>query len=71
MGIVYKTLDTVKVYIGLFIDLTKVFDMVNHDVFIWKFDAYGIRGIAYQWFVSYLKKQKTGGKNWLSWCNNW
>jgi len=32
--------------------------MVNRDICIQKLDAYGIRGIAYQWFVSYLKNRK-------------
>ena len=54
----YKTLDTIEVYRRLFIDLTKAFDMVNLDICIRKLDAYGIRGIAYQWFVSYLKNRK-------------
>jgi hypothetical protein len=37
--------------------------VVNHDICVQKLDAYGVRGIASQWFVSYLKKQKIVGKN--------
>jgi len=54
----YRTLDNKEVCVGLFVDLTKAFDMVNRDICIQKLDAYGIRGIAYQWFVSYLKNRK-------------
>jgi len=54
----YKTVDNKEVCIGLFLDLTKAFDMVNHDICIQKLDAYGIRGIAYQQFVSYKKTEK-------------
>jgi hypothetical protein len=32
--------------------------MVNHGICMQKLDSYGIRGIAYQWFVSYQKKNR-------------
>jgi len=32
--------------------------MVNHDICIQTLDAYGIRGIAYQWFVFLSKNRK-------------
>ena len=57
LEVVYKTLDNKEVCVGLFLDLTKAFDMVNHDILLQKLDAYGVRGTAYQWFVSYLKKR--------------
>jgi hypothetical protein len=37
--------------------------MINSDILFQIFDAYVIRGIAHQWFFSYLKKQKTVGRN--------
>jgi hypothetical protein len=55
---VYKTLDNKEVCVGLFLDLSKVFDMVNHNILLQKLDTYGIRGIAHQWFASYLKNRK-------------
>jgi hypothetical protein len=55
---IYKALDNKEVCVGLFLDLTKVSDMVNHNILLQKLDTHGIRGIPYQWFVSYLKNRK-------------
>ena len=48
-----------KISIGVFIDLNKAFDTVNHDLLIDKHECYGIRGIAQEWLKSYIKRQKT------------
>ena len=39
---------------GIFIDLPKVFDIVNHDILLHKLDHYGIRGLPNKWFESFL-----------------
>lgn len=52
-----EAMDQNKYSIGIFIDLSKAFDTLNHNILLTKLQHYGIRGIAYQWFHSYLKNR--------------
>jgi hypothetical protein len=43
---------------GIFCDLTKPFDCVNHKILLAKLCYYGIQGTVANWFRSYLTNRK-------------
>jgi hypothetical protein len=44
--------------IGIFLDLSKAFDRVNHNILFAKIQHYGIRGKALHWFRSYFSNRQ-------------
>ena len=56
------TLDSNRVGCGIFIDLQKAFDTVNHTILLQKWSHYVVRSISLLWFQSYL----TGRQQYVS-----
>ena len=49
---IQKQLDAGNYTTGVFVDLKKAFDTVDHNILLEKIDYYGIRGVAKNWFES-------------------
>ena len=49
-----KALDEKSFACGVFVDLQKAFDTVNHNILLAKLNYHGIRGSTLKWFSSYL-----------------
>ena len=52
-----KAIDNNEHSIGIFIDLAKAFDTVDHSILLKKMANYGIRGLQLKWFHSYLSER--------------
>ena len=54
VGEIYKGMENNKHTMAIFIDLSKAFDTVSHDLLLKKLLLYGIHGLALNWFSSNL-----------------
>ena len=55
---ILKALDEGEIVLGVFIDLSKAFDTVNHTILLDKLYKYGISGMAHVWITNYLYDRK-------------
>ena len=53
-----QALDEGYVGCGIFVDLRKALDTVDHEILLSKPDYYGIQGISNNWFKSYLSNSQ-------------
>ena len=55
--LIYDNLDRGRTTISIFLDFQKAFDCVDHRILLGKMYHYGIRGVVYNWFQSYLSNR--------------
>ena len=58
MDKIINAIEDNKFTIGIFLDFSKAFDTVNHEILLRKLDVYGVRGVANDWVRSYLSNRK-------------
>ena len=52
-----SAIDNKKITVGLYIDLKKAFNTIDHDILLKKMDHYGFRGMVNDWVRSYLSNR--------------
>ena len=55
---VYSSLDNKQSTIAVYLDFSKAFDTVNHNILMSKLLHNGVRGVMQSWFESYLSNRK-------------
>uniref|UniRef100_A0A3P8T4U6 Reverse transcriptase domain-containing protein n=1 Tax=Amphiprion percula TaxID=161767 RepID=A0A3P8T4U6_AMPPE len=50
-------IDKKQYAVGVFVDLRKAFDTINHSLLLQKLERYGIRGVTLNWIRSYLNNR--------------
>ena len=55
---VYSSLDKKQSTLAVYLDFSKAFDTVNHEILMSKLQHNGIRGVMLSWFKSYLCNRK-------------
>ena len=55
---IFSSFERGKYKLGIFIDLSKAFDTVDHEILFSKLEYYGIKEKTLKWLKNYLSEQK-------------
>ena len=55
---IVKNLESGYTSVAIFLDLSKAFNTLKHELLLHKMERYGLHGTVLDWFRSYLSKQK-------------
>ena len=57
IDIILQQMDKGNLPAAIFLDLSKAFDSLDHDILLHKLNYYGIRNSELNWFQNYLKNR--------------
>ena len=55
---IVKNLESGYTSVAIFLDFSKAFDMLKHELLLHKMERYGLRGTVLDWFKGYLSNRK-------------
>ena len=62
ISVILKNKEANRYTISLFLDLSKAFDSLKHNTLLKKMELYGVRGVALNWYSSYLNSRELRAK---------
>ena len=54
----YKASENNDFLVGVYLDLTRAFDTISHDILLKKLSFYGFRGKSHDWIENYLSGRR-------------
>ncbi len=53
-----SSIDNKKCALGVFIDLKKAFDTIDHNILLQKNESYGVSGVGFNWLKSFTENRQ-------------